>query len=146
MYNLDIVSQFWTSLLGICPVLTIASWPANRFLGSQVRWSGIPISFRIFQFVVIHIVRGFSAVKQAEVKFFFNSLAFSMLAIWSLITLPFLNPACTSGSSQLMYCWSLAWGILSNTLLACEMSATVWQLEHSLALPFFGIGMKTDLV
>ena len=27
----------------------------------------------------------------------------------------------------------------------CEMSATVQQFEHSLALPFFGIGMKTDL-
>ena len=25
------------------------------------------------------------------------------------------------------------------------MSATVWQFKHSLALPFFGIGMKTDL-
>ena len=25
------------------------------------------------------------------------------------------------------------------------MSATVWEFEHSLALPFFGIGMKTDL-
>ena len=24
------------------------------------------------------------------------------------------------------------------------MSATMWQFEHSLALPFFGIGMKTD--
>ena len=30
------------------------------------------------------------------------------------------------------------------TLLACEMSAIVRQFEHSLALPFFGIGMKTD--
>ena len=25
------------------------------------------------------------------------------------------------------------------------MSTTVWQFEHSLTLPFFGIGMKTDL-
>ena len=25
------------------------------------------------------------------------------------------------------------------------MSAIVWQFEHSLALPSFGIGMKTDL-
>ena len=25
------------------------------------------------------------------------------------------------------------------------MSAVVWWFEHSLALPFFGIGMKTDL-
>ena len=30
------------------PVLTFASWPAYRFLKRQVRWSGIPISFRIF--------------------------------------------------------------------------------------------------
>ena len=28
--------------------------------------------------------------------------------------------------------------------LACEMSAIVREFEHSLALPFFGIGMKTD--
>ena len=43
-----------------------------------------------------------------------------------------------------MYCWSLAWRILSITLLTCEMSAIV-QFEHSLALSFFGIEMKTDL-
>ena len=29
-------------------------------------------------------------------------------------------------------------------LLACEMSVIVKVLEHSLALTFFGIGMKTD--
>ena len=40
----------------------VPSWPAYRFLGSQVRWSGIPISWRIFQFVVIHTVKGFGAV------------------------------------------------------------------------------------
>ena len=39
----------------------------------------------------------------------------------------------------------LAWRILSVTLLACEMSAIVQYFEHSLTLPFFGIGMKTDL-
>ena len=42
-------------------------------------------------------------------------------------------------------CWSLAWRVLRITLLACEMSADMWQFEHSLALPFFGIGMKTEL-
>ena len=40
-------------------------------------------------------------------------------------TLPFLNPACTSGSSWFMYCWSLAWRILSITLLARKMSTIV---------------------
>ena len=68
-----------------------------------------------------------------------------MLPIWSLVPLPFLNRAWTSGISRFTYCRSLAWRILSITLLACEMSAIVWQFEHSLALPFFEIGMKTDL-
>ena len=31
-----------------CLVLTVASWPAHRFLRRQVRWSGIPVSLRIF--------------------------------------------------------------------------------------------------
>ena len=85
----------------------------------------------------------------AEAWFFFNSLAFlmiqQMLAIWCLVLLPFLNPAWTSGSSRFTCYWSLAWRILSITLLECEVSAIVRYLEHSLALPFFGIGMKTDL-
>ena len=70
-----------------------------------------------------------------------------MLAIWSLVPLPSLNPACinTSGSSQFTYCWSLAWRILSITSLACEISSVVQWFEHSLALPCFGIRMKTDL-
>ena len=40
--------------------------------------------------------------------------------------------------------WSLAWRILSITLLVCEMSAIVQKFGHSLALPFFEIGMKTN--
>ena len=32
-----------------------------------------------------------------------------MLAIWSLVPLPFIKPAWTSGSSRFTYCWSLAW-------------------------------------
>ena len=81
--------------------------------------------------------------------FFYNSFVFSMiqrmLAIWSMVPLPFLNPAWTSGSSWFTYCWSLAWRILSITLLACEMSTTVCSFDHYLALPLFGTGMKTDL-
>ena len=81
--------------------------------------------------------------------FFWNSLAFlmiqQMLAIWPLVSLPFLNPVWSSGSSWFTYYWSLAWRILNITLLACEMSAIVQWFERSLALPFFGIGMKTEL-
>ena len=38
----------WNQSVVPCPVLTVASSPAYRFLKRQVRWSGIPISFRIF--------------------------------------------------------------------------------------------------
>ena len=68
-----------------------------------------------------------------------------MLAIWTLVPLPLLKSAWTSRSSWFMYYWSLAGRIWGITLLACEMSATVWYFEHSLALPFFGIRAKTDL-
>ena len=102
------------------------------------------------QFIVIHTVKGFGIVNKAEIDVFvWNSLAFSMiqlmLAVWSLIPLPFLIPAWTSGSSWFTCCWSLAWRILSITLLGCEMSAIVQWFEHSLALLFFGIAMETDL-
>ena len=59
-----------------CPILTVASWPAYRFLRRQVRWSGIPISWRIFQFVVIHTVKGFGIVSKAEIDVFLALLLF----------------------------------------------------------------------
>ena len=68
--------------------------------------------------------------------FFWNSLAFSMIqwlaAIWSLVPLPFLNPA-----AWFTYCWSLAWRILSIILLTYEMNVIIWQFERSLALHYF---------
>ena len=42
-----------------------------RFLKRQVRWSGIPISLRVFQFVVIHTVKGFGIVNKAEIDTIF---------------------------------------------------------------------------
>ena len=39
----------WNQSIAPYSVLTIASWPSYRFLKKQVRWSGIPISLRIFQ-------------------------------------------------------------------------------------------------
>ena len=97
------------------------------------------------QFVMIHTVKGFGIVNKAKVDIFLELSCFfsdcqQMLAVWSLVPLPSLNPAWTSGSSQYKYCWSLAWRILSITLLVCEMSAIVRWFELSLALPFFGTG------
>ena len=58
------------------PVLSVASWPAYRFLRRQVRWSGIPISWRLFQFVVIHMVKGFGVVSKAQVDVFLELSCF----------------------------------------------------------------------
>ena len=52
--------QIWNQSMVPCLVLIVASWPAYRFLRRQVKWSGIPIFWTIFQFVVIHTVKGFS--------------------------------------------------------------------------------------
>ena len=62
----------WNQSVVPCPVLTVASWSAYRFL----RWSGIPISWRIFQFVVIHTVNGFGIVNKAEVDIFLELSCF----------------------------------------------------------------------
>ena len=62
-----------------------------------------------------------------------------MSTIWFLVPLPFLSTACTSGSSQFMYCWRLAWRILSITLLACET-----RHNRTVVWTFFGIALLWD--
>ena len=100
------------------------------------------------QFVVIHTVKGYGVVNEAEVDvfpefscFFYNpmdvdklisgSSAFSKssLDIWKLLIHILFKPR----------------RILSMLLLACETSDFVWYFEHCLALPCFGIGTKIDL-
>ena len=92
-------------------------------------WSGIPISFRLFQFFVIHTVKGFGIVKKAEIDVFLElsgffddpadvgnlisgSSAFSKtsLNIWKFMVRVLLKPGFEN---------------LSTTLLACEMSAII---------------------
>ena len=58
----------WNQSVVPCLVLTVASWPTYRFLRGQVRWSVIPISFRIFQLVVIYTAKGFRAINKAEIS------------------------------------------------------------------------------
>ena len=123
-----------------CTVLTVAS----QETGKVFWYSHLFKNFR--HFVVIHTVKGFSIVNEAKVDVFLEFLCFFYDPVdagnWSLVPLPFLDS--TSGSSQFMYYWSLAWRIWGINLLACEVSAIVQELEYSLALPFLGIGLKTD--
>ena len=96
----------------------------------QVVW--YPHLFKNFpEFVVIHTVKGFGIVNKAQVDIFWNSLAFSliqrMLAIWSLVPLPF--------SISRLNMW--------NFMVHVTLKPGLENFEHSLALPFFGTGIKT---
>ena len=53
----------------------ITSWQID---GETVTdyFSGIPVSFRIFQFVVIHTVKGFGVVNKAEIDVFLEPSCF----------------------------------------------------------------------
>ena len=44
----------WNQSVVPCLVLNVAPWPAYRFLKRQIRWSGIPISFRIFHLILLN--------------------------------------------------------------------------------------------
>ena len=98
---------------------------------------------------MIYTVKGFGIVNKAEIDVFLElscffddpadvgnlisgSSAFSKtsLNIWKFMV-PILLKPCL--------------GNFENYLLAYGMSAIVQQFEHSLALSFFEIGMKTDL-
>ena len=75
--------------------------------------------------------------------FSWNPLAFcmiqQMLAVSSLVHLPFQNPACTSGIFWFTYCWTLARRILSITF------ASKWNECNCMGVwTFFGISFLWD--
>ena len=64
----------WNQSVVLCPVLTVASWPAYRFLKRQVWYSHLFENFP--QFVVIHTVKGFGIVSKAEIDVFLERSCF----------------------------------------------------------------------
>ena len=130
------VRHDWATSLSL---FTFMQWrrkwqPTPVFLPGEYQGQGSLVGYRLCGHRVRHdwsdlaaaaAYKIFSVVNE-EVDVFLDSLAFAMIqwmAIWSLVPLHFLNPACISGSSRFTYRWRLAWRILSITLLACETSA-----------------------
>ena len=114
----------------------------------QVVWYS-HLSENFQQFIVIHIAKGFGIVNKAEIDVFLELSCFfdDPTDVGNLISgsSAFSKSSLNIREFTFTYCWSLAWRILSILLLTCEMSAIVRQFQHFFALPFFGIGMKTDL-
>ena len=106
---------------------------------SQVRYSHLFQNFP--QFMVIHTVKGLGMVSKAEVDVSLKLCCFfdDPEDVGNLISgpLPFLNSTWTSESLWFTFYWSLAWRILSSTLLAHEISAIVHYVNilwHCLSL------------
>ena len=100
------------------------------------------------QFIVIHTVKGFGIVNKAEIDVFLELSCFfdDPLDVGNLIS------GSSAFSKTSLNIWTFMVHILLKPglenfeyyLVSCEMSAIVQQFERSLALPFFGIGIKTD--
>ena len=117
----------------------------------QVRQSGIPISWRIFQFVVIHTVKDFRIVNEAEVdvflelsSFFYDptdvgnlisgSSAFSQssLYIWKFLVHILLKPTLKDSKHYFLSMWNMcncAVGV--NILWLCPSLGLEWKLTFS---------------
>ena len=120
--------NIWSQSVVPGPGLTVASWSAYRFL--QGRSGGLVYpSLSESSTIYCDPHQGFGIVNKAEIGVYLKLSCFfdDPLDVGNVISGSYAFPkaAWTSGSSRFMYCWSLAWRILSITSLACEMSAIV---------------------
>ena len=93
------------------------------------------------QLAVIHTVKGFGIVNKAEADVFLElfSMIQQMLAIWSLVPLPFLNPAWTT--------WKFTVHILLKSGLENfeHYFASMWdECNCAVVWAFFGIAFLWD--
>ena len=133
----------WNQSIVPCPVLTIASWPAYRFLRRHIRWSGIPISLRIFQFVLTHSVKGFTVVNEAEIDVLleFSCFFYDPMDVGNLV----------SGSSAFSKSNLNIWKFWVHILLKPSLEnfdhyfASMWnECNRVVVWTFFGIALLWD--
>ena len=137
MYSFPI----WNVVL--CPVLTVVSCPAYRFLRRQVKWSGIPISKNFPQFVAIHTVKGFSIVKEAEIDIFleFSCFFYDPVDVCNLIS------GFSAFSKSSLYIWKfLILILLKHSLKDFEhYLASMWnEGNYTVVWIFFSIAFHWD--
>ena len=129
----------WNQSIVPCPVLTcfLTCIQVSQEAGKVVLYSSLFKNFP--QFVVIHTVKGFHVVNEAEVDVFLEFSCF------------FCDPI--SGSSAFSKFSLNIWKFSVHILLKPSLEnfehffASVWDECNCVvvALPFFGIGMKTDI-
>ena len=122
---------------------SVISWPVYRLLRWQVRWSDIPVSWRIFQFVVILTVKGFSVVNEAEIDVFlkFSCFFYDQVDVGNLI-----SSSCAFYKSSLNI-WKFLFHILLKPLLENleHYFGSMWdECTCVVVWTFFGIAFLWD--
>ena len=132
----------WNQFVVPYLVLTVASWPAYRFIRRQLRLSGIPISKNFPQFVVIHTVKGFGIINKAEVDVFLelSCCLYDPVDFGNLISgySGFSKSSLNNWKFTVRILWSLAWRILSivcrkvkvKSLSCVWLFATPWTVAY----------------
>ena len=93
----------WNQFAVPCPVLSVASWPAYRFLRRQIMWSGIPSSWRISHSLLW---------STQSIYILFYYILFFTYKIWQikyLYCFPYFF--LTFASNFLLMCFSLFYGL-----------------------------------
>ena len=110
-----------------------------------VRWSGIPISWRIFQFVVSHTVKVFSIVNEAEVDVFLelSCLFYDPTHVGNLIS------GFSALSKSSLNFWKLSIHLLLKSHLEhlehCFAHFSMWNEYNCVVVwTFFGIALLWD--
>ena len=111
-----------------------------RISQEAARWSGIPISFRIFQFVVIHTVRGFGIVNKAEVSLELSCLLYDPTDVGNLIS------GSSAFSKSSLNTWKFSVHVLLKPCLENfeHYFASVWDEYNCAVWTFFSIAFLWD--
>ena len=144
MYSLEIFLS--TNFEPVCCSMSssVASWPTYRFLRRQVRWSDIPIFLRIFH-SLLWSPQSKALALSVKHKFFWNSLAFSM--IYDLMDVGNLISCSSAFSKSGLNIWKFSVHLLLKPSLEnfeCFF-ASVWDECNCVVVwTFFGITFLWD--
>ena len=134
----------WKKAVFPRPVLTVASWSAYRFLKRQVRWSGIPISWRIFHSLLWSTQSKALVGYKAEIKSFLELSCFfnNSMDVGNLIS------GSSAFSKSSLNIWKFMVYVLSKPGLENfeHYFTSVWDEGNCAAVwEFFGIVFLMDL-
>ena len=121
----------WNQSVVPCPVLTVASWPAYRFLRGQVRWPGIPISLRISHHLLLSTVKGFSVINQWSRNRCFSGIL--LLFLWSRMLVVWSDSSAFS-KSILNSLWAMIQEYILHTYLSEDVILPVIWIMGKLQL------------